>query len=228
MTTHKTETGTIKGKFAYMSPEQGAAEPLDRRSDIFSIGICLYEALTDINPFARSNIILSLDAIQRHEPPPLTDFSPDLAPFEPVVRRALAKERDERYADCAELHDDLQRLLRAGEVPPAPKALAVTMNDLFEDTIRSERRMIVDTDQARSAEVAAMRDYQSHEHRTPKGRPRVSADEVEVRRSHLPFYLVLAAIVIGTVAGVVAMTRAKARRPPVTITEIAPTPLAPR
>ena len=258
MTTHKTETGTIKGKFAYMSPEQSAAEPLDRRSDIFSIGICLYEALTDLNPFARSNVILSLDAIQGHEPPPLTDFSPDLAPFERVVRRALAKERDERYADCAELHDDLQRLLRSGEVPPAPKTLAATMNDLFEDTIRAERRMIVDTDQARTAEVAAMRDYQSKEHRTPSDRWRIpadeassastatrgkadprlevstlaleasssGADEVEARRSHLPFYLVLAAIVAGTAAGVVAMTRARARHGPATITEITPTGLA--
>lgn len=258
MTTHKTETGTIKGKFVYMSPEQSAAEPLDRRSDIFSIGICLYEALTDLNPFARSNIILSLDSIQRHEPPPLTDFSPDLAPFEAVVRRALAKERDQRYADCAELYEDLQRLLRSGEVPPPPKALAATMNDLFEDTIRSERRMIVDTDQARTAEVAAMRDYQSKEHRTPsdlwrlpadeassaptatrgKSDPKLEpstltldasssgADEVEARRSHLPFYLVLAAIVVGTAAGVVAMTRAKARRGPATITEITPTAVA--
>jgi serine/threonine protein kinase len=251
MTTHKTETGTIKGKFVYMSPEQSAAEPLDKRSDIFSIGICLYEALTDVNPFARSNTILSLDAIQREDPPPLGEVSADLAPLEPVVRRALAKSQDERYADCSELLRDLQRLLRSGAVPPAPKSLAATMNELFEDTIRSEQRMIVDTDQARASELASMREYQSKEHHTPSDRWRVplagaatelrgkpepsamalessgsGADEVEPPRSRLPFFLVLAAIVVGTAAGVLAMKRAKARRTPATITEITPTALA--
>jgi len=63
-----TETGTIKGKFNYMSPEQSAAHKLDNRSDIFTLGICLQELLTNENPFRRPNVVLSLEAIQKEAP----------------------------------------------------------------------------------------------------------------------------------------------------------------
>jgi serine/threonine protein kinase len=65
MSTVKTEAGMIKGKFVYMSPEQSLAKKLDKRSDIFAVGISLYEMLTGINPFAKNNIVLTLEAVQR-------------------------------------------------------------------------------------------------------------------------------------------------------------------
>src|SRR5690606_7304724 len=84
---NKTQTGTLKGKFVYMSPEQSKAEEVDKRSDIFSVGICLYETLTGVNPFAKGNLVLTLGAIQKAEFPPLSQSFPHLLPFEPVVMR---------------------------------------------------------------------------------------------------------------------------------------------
>jgi serine/threonine protein kinase len=247
MTTHKTETGTIKGKFVYMSPEQSAAEKLDKRSDIFSIGICLYETLTFVNPFARANIVLSLDAIQRQEPPPVGETDAALTVFEPILRKALAKQRDERYADCSDLRADLQALLRSGAVASAPQSLADWMHELFEDTIEAERRMIIDTDQANTLEIRAMRDYQSKENRAGSNKWKVPVDdgsstmETPARggdlapgpaavaslvepHSRVPFYLLLAAIIAATAAGVLAMNRLARLRWPgrPTLTEITP------
>ncbi len=138
----RTETGTIKGKFVYMSPEQSAAQPLDKRSDIFSVGICLYETLTGSNPFVKSNAVLSMDAIQRLEPPPVSQHSRKLAPFDPIISKALAKKLSERYSDCSELADDLHALLRSGDLEQPPTSLAAYMADIFEEQIASERRII--------------------------------------------------------------------------------------
>src|SRR5436309_5395530 len=110
MSTVKTEAGMIKGKFVYMSPEQSMAKKLDKRSDIFAIGISLYEMLTGINPFHKNNIVLTLEAVQRYDPPPPSEYDPSYAPFDPIVAKALAKDRARRYSDAAELMDDLRRV----------------------------------------------------------------------------------------------------------------------
>ena len=82
LSTVKTEAGMIKGKFVYMSPEQSLARKLDKRSDVFAIGISLYEMLTGINPFHKNNIVLTLEAVQRHEPAPPSEYDPAYAPFD--------------------------------------------------------------------------------------------------------------------------------------------------
>lgn len=158
MATHKTETGTIKGKFVYMSPEQSAALELDARSDIFSVGICLYEALTYRNPFAKGNAVLSLDAIQRQDPPPLADFKPEYAVFQNIADRALAKNPDDRYSSCREFGDALRALLDDGVVERHPVSLQDYMNDIFRDQIIEEKRMILETDSATTRELDRMRE----------------------------------------------------------------------
>lgn len=116
-----TVAGTIKGKFTYMSPEQSAAEPVDARSDLFSLGIVLYELLTLQNPFLRQNAVLSLEAIQGEEVAPPSELRPEAAPFDPVVMRALQKDPESRYASAAELLDALDAVGRTlpSEPPPA-------------------------------------------------------------------------------------------------------------
>ena len=108
---NKTETGTLKGKFVYMSPEQSCAKKLDKRSDIFPIGICLYQLCAYDNPFAKANIVLSLEAIQKEDPPPPSTIDPEYACFDQIMAKALQKEPENRYGDCREMHDDLQRLM---------------------------------------------------------------------------------------------------------------------
>src|SRR5207237_9436152 len=127
MSTVKTEAGMIKGKFVYMSPEQSLAKKLDKRSDIFAIGISLYEMLTGTNPFHKSNIVLTLEAVQRYDPPPPSEYDAAYAPFDPIIAKALVKDRDRRYSDAAEMLDDLRRIV----VPRSPERLGQLMGRLF-------------------------------------------------------------------------------------------------
>lgn len=141
----KTESGMIKGKFVYMSPEQSSAKRLDKRSDVFAVGIMMYECLCGFNPFQKDNVVLSLEAIQRMDPAPPSEMDPELAPFDPIVAKALAKNRDERYADCMDLRDDLSRI----QLPPAPERLGQWTSRLFRQQLEEEQKMLIETDASR-------------------------------------------------------------------------------
>jgi len=145
MSVNKTETGTIKGKFVYMSPEQSAAEPLDKRSDIFSLCIVLYEILTGFNPFHRDNIVLSLEAIQRKDPSPISKYREDAKAFDPILKKGLAKDRAQRYADCTDLREDLDRLLLDGAVRREKRSLSEYLAELFADCIVEDRQVLLET-----------------------------------------------------------------------------------
>ncbi|MFM2153109.1 MAG: hypothetical protein RL199_1544 [Pseudomonadota bacterium] len=135
MSSVRTETGTIKGKFVYMSPEQSAAKPIDRRSDIFALGITLHELLTGANPFQRANVLLSLEAIQKDDPPLPGAQDPLLTPFDDVLRRALAKAPEDRFADASEMAEALRDL----PLPPPRERLGAFMLRLFPDQAGLER-----------------------------------------------------------------------------------------
>jgi eukaryotic-like serine/threonine-protein kinase len=143
-----TETGTIKGKFSYMSPEQSAAKALDNRSDIFALGICLYELITLKNPFRRSNIVLSLDSIQRETPPPLDRRRPDATVLQAVVDRCLAKKREDRFDDAHEIAATLDSLVNAGAIPPSPVPLSTWLRERFADEIAAHVSILEQTGSA--------------------------------------------------------------------------------
>lgn len=145
MSTVKTEAGMIKGKFVYMSPEQSLAKKLDKRSDIFAIGISLYEMLTGINPFHKNNIVLTLEAVQRYSPPPPSEYDPSCAPFDPIVAKALAKDRDRRYGDAAEMMDDLRRVV----LPRPAERLAQCMQRVFRAQVEEEQKLLMDSDRVK-------------------------------------------------------------------------------
>ena len=153
MSTVKTEAGMIKGKFVYMSPEQSMAKKLDKRSDVFAIGISLYEMLTGINPFHKNNIVLTLEAVQRYEPPPPSEYDPSYALFDPIVAKALTKDRDRRYSDAAEMQDDLRRVI----VARPPERLGQFMARTFRQQLEEEQKLLMDSDSMRLAGGAARR-----------------------------------------------------------------------
>ncbi len=108
---HKTKTGALKGKFGYMSPEQIMAEPLDSRSDIFSLGIVLFELLTNRRLFTRDSEYGTLKAITESPIPTLASFRPDLPDeLDAVLARALSRDREERYQSMEEFASDLAQL----------------------------------------------------------------------------------------------------------------------
>ena len=131
MSLEPTAAGVVKGKVGYMSPEQSTARKLDPRSDIFSLGVVLYELCTSSHPFLTDDPILTFDAIQRKEPLPMSDVASELAVVEPIIDRALAKDPRDRFADCGALQRELQKLLQSGAVPAAEKSLTDYLHELF-------------------------------------------------------------------------------------------------
>ncbi|MFW6369265.1 MAG: protein kinase domain-containing protein [Myxococcota bacterium] len=137
-----TRTGVIKGKFAYMSPEQCLGKKLDGRSDQFAVGTVLWELLTGSKLFERENEILTFRAITEDEAPPPRSVNPEIPEeLEAVVMRALRRDPKERYPDCQEMHLDLERFLqRAGELV-SPLEIAAFMESLFQDRLESWREV---------------------------------------------------------------------------------------
>ena len=112
--TTRSVTNQLQGKFCYMSPEQAAGKPLDPRSDLFSVGVLLYEVLTNVRPFEGSNDLESLDRIRTHDPPPPSELRPEVPPeIDAIVMRALHKDRGERYADSDDMIRELLTWLYA-------------------------------------------------------------------------------------------------------------------
>jgi tRNA A-37 threonylcarbamoyl transferase component Bud32 len=105
-----TETGTIFGTPHYMSPEQGHAEPLDERSDLYSLGVILFEMLTREKPFRAEN---PMAIVYKHRKDAIPQLPQKFAPVQPVLERLLAKLPAERYANATEaaraLEDTLTR-----------------------------------------------------------------------------------------------------------------------
>jgi serine/threonine protein kinase len=106
-----TEPGTMLGTVTYMSPEQAAGREVDARSDIWSLGVVLYEMVTNHTPFegaSKSHIIV---AITDHEPQPITQLAPDVPePLEYIIAEALTKDREERTQTAKEMLGKLRRL----------------------------------------------------------------------------------------------------------------------
>ncbi|HSP78283.1 MAG TPA: serine/threonine-protein kinase, partial [Myxococcaceae bacterium] len=115
---HRTRTGMIKGKIAYMPPEQLQGQPLDLRVDVFALGVVLYELLSGKKPFDAESEVGMIQAILNEPVVPVNERRSDVPePLQHVLSRALAKDRDERYGSCREMQADLDRFLQTSAEP---------------------------------------------------------------------------------------------------------------
>jgi serine/threonine protein kinase/Tfp pilus assembly protein PilF len=106
----KTIPGMLMGTAAYMSPEQSRAREQDARTDIWSLGVVLFEMLSGHQPFTGETFHHTIIAIQEKEPPPLARFVHDYpAIVEETIRKSLAKDRDDRYQSAKEMHADIRK-----------------------------------------------------------------------------------------------------------------------
>ncbi len=139
----KTQAGILKGKFGYMSPEQIRGLPLDRRSDVFAIGICLYEMLTGERLFVGDSDFSVLEKVRKVEVLPPSHFNrriPDS--LEKIVMKALAKDVEDRYQYASEVADDLQRFLVTTEAVFGRKDLAAFMKATFAEEVEKEKQRL--------------------------------------------------------------------------------------
>ena len=134
-----TRVGKVRGKYAYLSPEQSRGEPLDRRSDLFNVGILLFEALTGDTLFPHDDpreakIAAASGRIPR--PERLKQLPRGLRG---VVERCLAARRERRYPDALALRADLEKFLRRSE-PSDQVELGRYVSALFPDVVAEDRR----------------------------------------------------------------------------------------
>jgi serine/threonine-protein kinase len=118
---HLTMTGFIIGTAAYMAPEQAAGKTIDARTDLYSLGVVLYEMLTGRVPFDSDTPMAVLTKHVYEPPPPPRSLNPNLSPeIEAILLRALAKDPSQRYQSAAEMAADIDRVATQFERPRPP------------------------------------------------------------------------------------------------------------
>ena len=140
----ETKPGIVKGKYSYMSPEQVNAEVPDHRSDVFSLAIVLWEALSMRRLFASDNEIETIRLVQNCRIPyRLRDVNPEIHPdLEAVVEKGLCKDRRKRYQSAGDLERDLQHHLQAHYPSFTPSELGSFLTRLFPDKRKETQQEI--------------------------------------------------------------------------------------
>ncbi len=150
----QTQAGLFKGKFSYMSPEQSKGRPLDARSDVFAVGILLWELLTWQRLFKRANEMATLIAVAEEPIPSPRQVVPEIPPrLERIVMRALERPLGERYQSAQEMRADLESLLREQRWEADALALERFMRELFAEKLRAQ------DEDVRAAGMASLEDF---------------------------------------------------------------------
>jgi len=139
----RTHSGVLKGKFQYMSPEQLAGRPVDRRSDVFALGVVLFELLTGQPLFARPNVLEVTRAIAEQPIPRLADARPDAPPaLDALLARALARDPAGRPATAQALAEELAAAIGPLGGLLAPHEIAARVGELCASAIAARRALV--------------------------------------------------------------------------------------
>ncbi len=154
-----TKSGVLKGKYSYMSPEQAAGQPIDCRTDIFALGVVLYELLTGTRLFKRATDIQTLNAVTECKlapPSQVNDRVP--ADLDSIVMKALARDRTLRFSEARQLGAALESWLMSHAISASNAALADFMHDIYAERLAHEQeegRLLIETaDSSRGEDLA--------------------------------------------------------------------------
>jgi len=129
---HKTQAGVVKGKFAYMAPEQCTAGQADHRLDIFALGVCLFETLTGRSLYRRQTEAATMRAVIMDPVPSLKERLPDVPDeLEQILQKALAKEASDRFATAADFANELERFAKANQIFATQREVADFVQKVF-------------------------------------------------------------------------------------------------
>jgi serine/threonine-protein kinase len=153
----KTTGGGLKGKYAYMSPEQIMGQPLDARSDLFSLGICMYELLVSRRLFKRDNELNIINDILEGEVPPPSSVRPDVpAELDALVLKALHKEREKRFQSAQEFQQALEGWLRTQPMQVSSGEVSDFMGLAFAEQQAAYQRVLAQLPTATTDQLAKM------------------------------------------------------------------------
>ena len=156
----QTEVGVIKGKLRYMPPEQLTGEGVDRRSDIFAVGVMLWEAATRQRMWRGLTDPEVMHAILNDEIPKPSSVAPDVSPrLEAIIMKAMARAPSDRYASAIELQTAIDEHLAELGSNHRNRDLGAAVAELFAD-VRADTRRVVDQ-QLRKVTALSAREYQS-------------------------------------------------------------------
>jgi serine/threonine protein kinase len=177
-----TRSGVLKGKYAYMSPEQATGQTLDGRSDIFALGIVLYEMITGTRLFKRSSDLQTLSAAIACDVTPPSEVN-DRVPsdLDPVVMMALAKEPENRYQEALHLQLALEKWLLKNQFPSSSALLSQFLQEIYAERLAREAQAggpQFDDDRAPRDEEGQKRTPSSKPLRTSENRmgPRMTSE----------------------------------------------------
>ncbi|MEE8408989.1 MAG: serine/threonine-protein kinase, partial [Myxococcota bacterium] len=135
----ETRSGVLKGKYSYMSPEQASGDPIDGRTDVFALGITLYEVTTGVRLFKRENEIETLHAVIECSVTAPSELVPGYDDtMQEIVMRSLALDPDDRHAAAGDLERDLERFLVSSGHATSSSSLSAYMQDLFAEKLADE------------------------------------------------------------------------------------------
>lgn len=142
--TTQTMAGELKGKLPYMAPETFKGAPIDRTIDVFSLGVMLYEMATSISPFARGSDIDTITALQSAviEQPSLKMPQSIRATLDPIIMRAMARDRAERYPTAAMVEQDLRAWARAHGAPHDATSAATWIRENFPKRVADRNALL--------------------------------------------------------------------------------------
>ncbi|ADO71112.1 serine/threonine protein kinase [Stigmatella aurantiaca] len=135
-----TKSGAIKGKFAYMAPEQASGKALDHRADIFAIGLVLYELLTCNRPLKRETELATLQAALECSIQPPSEVADVPPALDDVVMRALSKAADDRYRDARQFQLALEEALVREQAVASSVQISELMETLFAERLQEEKK----------------------------------------------------------------------------------------
>ncbi len=140
---YQTRDGVLKGKYEYMSPEQAEGKSLDKRSDLFSLGIILYECLTGRRLFKTDAEVKTLEKIRSCDFRPPRKYRPDIDPkLEAIVLKALSKHPEDRFQSGSEFADALREYLFPATPDAIRKEFKAFLGEIFADEIAAERQRL--------------------------------------------------------------------------------------
>jgi serine/threonine protein kinase len=170
-----TRVGQLKGKFGYMSPEQARGQPVDRRSDVFSLGIVLFELTTGRRLFRGETDLQTLELVTMGQVPPPTSIDPSYPrELERIVLTALERDLGKRYATAAALESELRGFLKAAHMVVPKSGIAALLKRVVGDRIEQRRKAVRAALRALGQGAAAVELLSSDPAFTPTGGDRGS------------------------------------------------------